>query len=947
MAIPESYYYLDTQSQQLLDDEPSGEIDIDALIQGETKYWVNLGLQDIEKPKMLILSDWTIKNWPSEKVQRVSEKLLPLIEQGFSIYYNHSGRIQELSKKHIINLERSIDSMSTDLTHPQDLKQIVYKQLDFIHDKVEILDDYSIESLINSSKEDVSRGIKLSDCSTFDKEQMKQLVAQLRQAIPPVTNILIDKFEEKNTYGELLNTQIQFLKDSFPDATVTIDYSHARLKHHHLYIIKFHENIYFNEYSININQFNKLNHLSLEYDSTGSIVYIHMINKVFPNLISVQLSNLQEHINHITFNQDTLANLEHAAFTNSKCNSTTLKQILESATKLKTINLGFSTIFDGYFYLEPNSLPNLERISLRGTKISTANLNTLLAAASNLQILNLEEIELNDSESIYDATDSNLAKLENLNELIITNENMIDSNYLQLIAYKLPNLKTITITSNGDRPEPKFYCPVNEAKVLNIESTRLENSALDLILDVESTSIEILRLTSCIFVDKKLEIRVYSYNSISELELEHTNINLVNLETLVKYCPGLKILKLTDNSKLTIDDIQSLHADYPNLIIYYNNGYELSGEAQSHTLEPEKELHSLDEFRHFKPDSDVIDFEYKGQNKTQNQGMFIEKLSQYLTLTGHYLSIIPKIQKGMCNVLTHYFKQCGQKQWEEFTNKIAQWNGKLDTLNPQLIDHFEKLLEQTQLHQFHPNPPAILLGDDLDPYLDQIHDSCLLYNAWHAIAIKPLDAGKTYLVYDPNYTSGARIVAKSELKQSIQSSLGSIIQVESPYSAIPKIQHPDKFIEEGGLLSLFQCENRAQVLAQISSGFNYPLQSLDGLFLRSTSGIPAWVRGLQSNNASLRIYTCKLLLKFCAEHPDYQSVVSKSMEHVSGFARQECCALILQSITNHENSPLVQNLLQTINTSSEYVDYETRLKTWLKKNRHMVPSKNIARNACK
>jgi hypothetical protein len=468
--------------------------------------------------------------------------------------------------------------------------------------------------------------------------------------------------------------------------------------------------------------------------------------------------------------------------------------------------------------------------------------------------------------------------------------------------------------------------------------------------------------------DEPLALEVGSLPNLKHLNLEQATISLESLINLLEAAPNLESLNirgcyhLQGESLIDINLLQRLEkitvgthaglssknmqilASAPNIIkeskedidgwYDHRERFPHRFEASSSQVEapPINPTHNPEQFRDFKSPSDT--FKFTGMNKTKNQGMIIEKFSQYLTNEDKHLAVIPIIQEGICLALSNYFKDTEKTTWDDFINKALAWNGKKDKLDDALIDHFETLYAYVERYylkpQVRPEEKEMFLGDNFLPWVTQKSGSIVLKNPWHAIAIKPIEEGR-FQVYDPNYVTGYLEVEHNDLASVVHDAIGSLISVQTNEQVLDLyFNNANAFIEEGGMLVLVGCSNANEILAQLPAPEIpfYSKEALDGLFLRSLSTKPAWLHCIESNNERLRQFTLGLLEQFKANNDDFIEQLLKSIDALSAAQKGEAITKIVRFFPGGLDAN--EALISRIQESANKMNYEKSLETWNK-----------------
>lgn len=457
--------------------------------------------------------------------------------------------------------------------------------------------------------------------------------------------------------------------------------------------------------------------------------------------------------------------------------------------------------------------------------------------------------------------------------------------------------------------------------------------------------------------DKKLEDVVNpSPKDFSYRIRLSTLLNLLyNPEKLVQYAKklkewGEKVLvddcdinnPLDGIEELQFNKLRRLIKDHlPDMVLVNKEGIALSlatssSHQQGNTTLPTPapvDHNPLDQ-RRFKPKATDRPFAYSGKKNSKAQSMIIEQFSQYLTIKNKHLALIPKLQDGICNALSHLHATTSAIYWQSFINDIATWNGSSQDLTKPLANHFKLLLTFIQrYHLTNSGHSQHYLGDNWIMHLQHLpfSESCILSNPWHAISLKRLTS-KSWAVYDPNDPGGEQQLSTDQLEGYLRKSIGNITMIESnninPRTQIP---NPDGFLAEGGLLALQQIDNPAQALQQLPTNYTYSPQALEGILLRNMKGQPAWVTGL--SKPGIQDLVKNLLMQLHQQQPDkFATLLQESIELLTPFQKQSLIAKIIalfpQDPTQSSQSLSQDSLVQIIREAPEEDYYEEQLKTW-------------------
>lgn len=971
MSFPHEFYYQLSQAKTSYTHTPTGDLDVNQLIQSKAP-WI-LPASNEMKPKKLILSDWTAKNWTYKKNKDTQEALLQLLNEGFSLYIQQNEQIVPLLKEDLNSLERENIRTAMRVKQPDELCKTATKQHHLSQDELFILDDYWVQRLIdkNASSE---RILKQSDYYNLNKDERKLLKAVLAKVNPPLNHLIIDKL------SSLMPHHGSKFERSFPSTPIQERLQQARVT----------EKLSSEQQGRLIESLPTLCELSLDSEYLPSaLVAERLLQLEKLKLQSAQHAtkliqaapNLKELYVIIKADEQTSiitasAHLGSIEFTRSKLSKQQLDRILseqsQSLNHLSLINCTIDTETSSSS-MELPICPQLEYIDLFETLITPDNLNQLLARAPNLRSLIIE----GHAEFDYDLTTT--ATLNQLEHLCLRSI----LNYEQRIPAVLAELKNI-----------------KSIELKNLFVTKELISKLELLPQLNE-----LILTECAFDNKEdLQEFLLKFPNIKILRLIHIeNEDSISIDNITEHFKLLDVLHLEDSpgtfeyaESVEINNLRELHLincnnisahsskklqeTNNNLNVYWrwddqadepNDEDETDKDDDVYTAEEEKvdcPKHEPSIHRDYRPEPNDFQFQYKGKNKSYDQKMIIEKLAQYLTINQKHPSYIPQINNGICYPLSQFFKNQTIDGWEQFIQRVRAWDGNEITLNQDLTNDFKSLLK---LYKKYPlsnkkEYSTYFIGDnfdsvfslipeykepstsDIDDWIslimgspdtstndwsseinsssstfEQVNNSlklklqqgCIISNPWHAVSIRLLEDGN-WQVYDPNHKQGYQVIPHTCLKDFLHHILGTLISIEVENETItPGVNSPDEFLARGGLFNLVFNANSDKLAKTIPVDHQFSEEALDGLLLRDVTGKPAWVNGIKSQRTSS--FTCKLLAQYQALlGDDFRSVLMESIELLSPQEKCESLTQFNKFITHIHPVELFSCSAQTSSSSS-------------------------------
>jgi len=520
-----------------------------------------------------------------------------------------------------------------------------------------------------------------------------------------------------------------------------------------------------------------------------------------------------------------------------------LKKICESLPQLRylSVHLASSRLTDNFTL---NTLPNLRELHFSDENPLPSPMDSLFSATTSLKKYitdqPLEAIET----SLRD-----LIELELLDEKLVT----INDSFIERLIKVAPNLKKLILPSN-----------VNEFFLFDFYGKEYKTT----------NPFEELDVTKCHFKYHKLDevfntLEPYDWLGIIINNLPDLKKIIINAEQYSQ------IPKNTINTYCHLIEVRNDAIELNNNKKFDAEPFEITQSPVSSTLiqEPEDHVYDLEELKNFKPNKN--NFQFFG-DKQKNQTLFIEKLCQYWILTDDpKIRLIPKIQDGICNAMTYLFIEKYQN-WNNFIEPILSWDGsekELKQQNKNLEEAFSILSDTVTQHQFIARYNNYYIGNDVSTLLKN-RKPLVLCNTWHAIAIVPMESTSeekemTWMLYDSDSIFGPKKqIVESKLNSMIENHLGKILELRLPLNEDPPIfsltiPSVNNFIGVGGLLLLTQVKNQKEILDILVSQVQ-PLseEGLDGLFIRGSSGKPAWVCALEYPDTVLSNYTFNLLQQY-------------------------------------------------------------------------------------
>jgi len=515
--------------------------------------------------------------------------------------------------------------------------------------------------------------------------------------------------------------------------------------------------------------------------------------------------------------------------------------------------------------LTPDCLISLTTLDLEITSdipFDSASLQNLLQASPKLAFLTLKNIK---SSLAIDSGVSPLA-LEALQKLELLSSNL-DQNLLSSIFQSSQSLRELSLVRSELSPSIERY-EFASLERLMVADMKISGDQWGQMLSQAPALQELtIASTNC----KDLSLTPGCLSSLKCLKI--TKIDENDLLVLLDAAPYLEALEIS----------QPLPSISPRLRrrldkIRFTESHEPDFSSKPSLLEDPR--HDTEKYKSIDPEPREKTVEELADiDKTLSQGMVIHKLERYAQITSSYTDDIPKIKPGICYALSHLY-QNSPTFFNVILTSLQSWDGSASSLSPEISRLMERVFASIYRYQYHQSS-SYFLGENLKTHLATIEGCLIIGNPWHTIVVEKLGVDR-FRIYDPNFVSGPQIIDEEGLLRKIHDCLGNLIAIEQPCPAV-EISDPQKFLEHGGLLTLCHSLNFSEIIPFVQTGSWTPA-ALEGLFMRSNDGIPAWVFGILSIDANVVDLTVQMMQAYLEQNPKRGiEQFSKSLEHVKDF----------------------------------------------------------------
>ncbi|MFA5960658.1 MAG: hypothetical protein WC785_09070, partial [Tatlockia sp.] len=799
---PSNFYYAAKKNGSQYSNDAIGALSVERLVQGKPCFKTSAPTI-VWKKKTIVLADWTASQWSDEKIRNAGFWLNQIKSMGHPVYIWQQGELVPFNG----TLSPQLREKITPATHKE--ISLVAREKKITQDQLMIMDDYALHSLITYEGSE----------RTFDAENLRltkhnrnTVRGVLQQASPPIKKIRCRTYPQDVAMATAL----------LPDIPLLCEFKS----------ITYMEGSQLEEIVKNGSIFPK-GELPVAMESIETITLTgkgdafalnlkDFLSKSV-NLKELNLDGCQEISGNIcehALDKLEILNLRNTTFSN-------WKNVLKNAPNLKVLVI---TGHEIPIKME-GMLPQLEAFSLEKAVIRGKELNELLQKAPELFHLSLK-----DCKNSYDPFLS--APNFSLRSLCLENS-AFSSEYFKNLLHKFPKLRLLNLKNCQGLPDT-WGAGFNHLFDLDLTQSSITCQSLNNLLQ-ETPALQRLDLSNCKKLSGTITFQAPLY-SLDSLNVSGTPFSCESLLSLLEMTPNLVKLQWDDCPQFAEDKLpEKLKQRLEGVTVSYSQS-KAKGQHRPSSQpihRPEAHLNKMV----------VSPFTYRGI-QTKSQAMVIDRVSQYLLLSRSNTNWIPRLQKGMCNALSHYFSSQPIEDWKRFLSTVASWDGRSETLKP-YSKVFEDFLPFIYEYQFNPKGEKTWVCDNLRRLLSQYtgSDALILCNPWHATTVRRTGDNQWFF-YEPNREDGGTYYTLDELLKNIQQSIGDLISIKGDVKGIdPLINNPKRFIENGGLLALCNASNRDALLKALNPSSllknNLPEAVLRGLFLRDVNDVPAVLHGLK------------------------------------------------------------------------------------------------------
>ncbi len=580
----EFLYYIEKQGWVNYTRNPVGKLAVNELIAGKP-CWVPPTLPSIEKQKTLILADWSMPAWTSEKTAQVKKVLSELRSQGFSIYIFCNGQVSPLQQDDLLRLSENRLDFST----AKDVCKAALAQHTLTVDQIQVIDDYIINQILSDDERLQPRVLRTSEMPYLSTKELDQLVKMINASKPPLSQIIHDDFSQKS------NDTVTRLKEKWPGVDVDIQYTEANFTD--IKTLEDTDNIKIGEFILDKPKLQKLKSVIMSESTTNEVKCF--VLKQVPNLKKINLWGCRN-LGEIDFSGIHLEQLEEIDVSKSDMTSRQLSSILTQTKNIKKIHLRYK-ILDGIDFSCMN-LKQLEEIDVSCSNITSSQIQSILMQAKNIKKINLNyfkqlgEIDFSD------------IKLEHIKEIDLSNSN-ITSSELNSILIQSKKLKKINLSKCEDLGEIDFFgiYLLDQLEEIDVSHSNITSSQLTSILS-QTNNIKKMYLNRCVNLGE-IDFSGIHLEQLEAIEVSLNNITSIQLMSILSKTKNLKKFTLFGNlieidysgihlehleeidfnySPITSSQLTSILSQTKNIKKIKLNGYRNLGESDFHGIHLEK-----------------------------------------------------------------------------------------------------------------------------------------------------------------------------------------------------------------------------------------------------------------------------------------------------------------------------------------------------------------------
>ena len=531
MPYPDEFYYTQVRSGFDYRDSSPGTMDVARFINGRPCWKYNSPGHE-QKPKKIILADWTAPNWSEETIKKVQNELSKMIDMGFSCYIWKNGTVIPLSKSMLADLSKMSVRNTITPKYPDEVSQEATMQQHLVHDQVQVLDDYWVRRALLEEGSITERNLLLSDLFSVTtpldfqniqllEKKLKPVIAVLNGSNPALSEIVVDHWSSQHSM------LLALLQNQFPNVKITLGYK-----------------------KVNLNLETLISgDLVLKPEDLSSTLALNLLNgewrdikRLLADARQLKKLNLQgcRHLDaDLALNPNSFMQLDSIELMESPILLSHLQQIAIAAPHLRKLVLNRCEQLHADAELASDSLRHLGHLNLAASSITPINLKKLLVAAPHIKWLDLRDCH--QIKQDFDLSTQPLMQLETL----FLNSKALTSIVFQQFLAAAPNLIHLGFDDCNELPENFVLVPesLGRLKGLRLATSSITSSNLIKFL-VAAPNLTVLNLRGFKQLQQDLNLKPKSLAQLEHLNLMLSSITSYSLQQLLAAAPGLKVLEL-------------------------------------------------------------------------------------------------------------------------------------------------------------------------------------------------------------------------------------------------------------------------------------------------------------------------------------------------------------------------------------------------------------------